>query len=129
MPREYIQSCRLNYQRNSENYKLSDQIIWLVPPSPRNFFYNLKNTYGVGMELCLSEPNLVANILKSKWPHHMVQFTDRILQGKIKTMLHFGIQRWYQLEIFTSKSPWQKNLTDDVIFRILLTSAKMYFDL
>ena len=40
-------------------------------------------------------------------------------------MPHFGIWRWYQLETFASKSSWQKNLIHDIIFRFLMTSAKM----
>ena len=37
------------------------------------------------------------------------------------------MQRWYLRETFPSKSPRQKNLTDDVIFQILLMSAKNTF--
>ena len=40
-------------------------------------------------------------------------------------MPHFGIWRWYQREIVASKSSWQKNLIHDIIFRFLMTSAKM----
>ena len=39
----------------------------VVLPSGQ-FFYNSTNTYAIVMKLCPSEPNLVTNILKSKWP-------------------------------------------------------------
>ena len=35
------------------------------------FLYNSRNTYATVMKLCPSESNLVTNILKSKWPHHV----------------------------------------------------------
>ena len=39
---------------NRENKK----ILWKQLPSWTTFFYNSKNTYGMGMKLCPSEPNL-----------------------------------------------------------------------
>ena len=92
------------------------------------------------MKLCPSEQNLVATILKSKWPPHVtckhaqmvhilgkLQFTDQNLLAKIKTMLYLGIQSSDPLETLTSKSPWQKKLNDDVIFQILLTYQQKWF--
>ena len=44
---------------------------------------------------------------------------------KWRTIPHFKIYRWYQLEVITSRSDRQKNLIDDVVFQFLLMSAKM----
>ena len=82
------------------------------------FFYNSRTTCAILVKLCPSQQNLVRNILKSKCPPHVTSeyaqmvyflgqsdFTDQDLQGKTRTMPYLGIQRWYQLETFTSKPP------------------------
>ena len=57
-----ILQFRLNEFPLNNTFRIND----MHTPPWGTFFKNLRNTYDVGMKLCPSEPNLVANILKSK---------------------------------------------------------------
>ena len=83
---------------------------------------NLRTTCAIPMKHFPNEKKLVANILNLKCDPHVTsdhvemvyflgwsEFTGQDIQAKIRTMAYLGFWGWYQLETFTSKSPWQNN--------------------